>query len=548
MELQMKAKKSLFFGVPDFYLWIVGFFAATVFLVSFDKNKFLSSDAPMHERFFRSLRIPSLNLGIDLQGGVRLVYSVDVDKAVENRLSEYGKRIDAVLKKVKKVSKPVQKNLSAAGIEYSFKSVDDANAFANLIKEQVKELAVVVEASVVKVVLSPTEEKELRSTSVDQTIGVLRARLDNFSVRGLSIFKHGSHSLVIQLPGVSSADDVKATITKTARLEFKSVERQGRTQEELLDAYDGVIPVDRMMVPSFSDLLGGENDSPVGWCLVSVFPDLTGDRIDSARLDHGEDGRPCIAFGLNMQGARELREFSRDNIGKDVAIIIDNRVISVVRIQGELGANNRITGNFTLDHIAKFSLLLKSGALLAPLKMEQESVVGAELGEDALRMGLFACLLSMFMLFVFGLFYYGYAGLLAFSALVYNFLLTLTMLSAFNATLTLPGIVGMVLGVGMAIDSSVLIYERIKELLASGVTFNDAVTRGFSGALKVIFESSGATMLTALILLKFGSPSIKGFAVTLIIGIISTMLSGVLFLKSAFTYLVDKRDSCWIRF
>jgi preprotein translocase subunit SecD len=193
-------------------------------------------------------------------------------------------------------------------------------------------------------------------------------------------------------------------------------------------------------------------------------------------------------------------------------------------------------------------LLLKSGALLAPLKLEQESVIGSELGDDALKTGLFACCLSMLLLLVFGVFYYGYAGILAFVSLMFNLLLTLTMLSLFKATLTLPGIVGMVLGVGMAIDSSVLIYERIKELLAEGVSYKDAISRGFAGAVSVILESNVAGLLTALILLKFGSPSIKGFAVTLIIGIVSTLLAGVLCLRSFFDYLVDKRDSLWIRF
>lgn len=543
----MSSGLNRFWASPVFF-WLCGAAVASFFLISLDRKVLSQQDLPFTERVLKSVRIPSLNLGIDLQGGVRLVYSVDVEKAIENRLAEHGKRIDALLKRAKKQPKPLRKNLSSSAIDYQFKNFDDAALFEGFVRDQVKELSQSREDATVHVVLRSEEEAELRLTSVDQTIGVLRARLDNFSVRGLSIFKHGEHSLVIQLPGVSSADDVKATITKTARLEFKVVEKVASTKDGVLDSYDGILPVDRMLVPVYSDLLGGEDSIPTSWCLVSVFPDLTGDRIESAKLDHSEDGRPCIAFSMSMQGARELREMSRENIGRDVAIIIDNRAISVVRIQSELGANNRITGSFTLDHIAKFTLLLKSGALLAPLKLEQESLVGAELGEDALKMGLLACVISMLILFVFGLFYYGYAGLLAWISLIYNLLLTLSMLALFKATLTLPGIVGMVLGVGMAIDSSVLIYERIKELLAEGATFKDAITRGFSGAVSVILESNGATLLTALILLKFGSPSIKGFAVTLIIGIVSTILAGVLFLRSLFDTMVTKRDSVWIRF
>ncbi len=515
--------------------WFVGACVASFMLFSLDRAILSNDSVPFLERFIKSIRVPSLNLGIDLQGGVRLVYSVDIDKAIENRLAEYGKIVDASLRRSKKIPKSIRKNLTAQGIEFSFKNADDANVFAAFMRDKVKELSVVVDAALVKASLSPAEDAELRATSVDQTIGVLRARLDNFAVRGLSIFKHAERNLVIQLPGASSADSVKATITKTARLEFKVAEKIADSRDSILDALDGVVPADKMIIPVYSDLLGGEDSVPTGWCLVSVFPDITGDRIDNAKLDHGEDGRPCIAFSMNSQGARELREMSRENIGRQVAIIIDNRAISVVKIQSELGANNRITGEFSLDHIAKFSLLLKSGALLAPLKLEQESVIGSELGDDALKTGLFACCLSMLLLLVFGVFYYGYAGILAFVSLMFNLLLTLTMLSLFKATLTLPGIVGMVLGVGMAIDSSVLIYERIKELLAEGVSYKDAISRGFAGAVSVILESNVAGLLTALILLKFGSPSIKGFAVTLIIGIVSTLLAGVLCLRSFLT-------------
>lgn len=536
------------FWTSSVSFWFIGACVASFFLFSLDRTIISNAEKPLWSRVVNALRVPALNLGIDLQGGIRLVYSVDVDKAVENRLAEYGKRVDDALKKAKKTPRSTRKNLSVRGIEYGFKDSDDAHLFASFLRENVKELQVAVNAASVVASLSTAEEQELRSTSVDQTIGILRARLDNFAVRGLSIFRHAERNLVIQLPGASSAEDMKATVTKTARLELKMAERVESSKERILDVYDGVLPADKMIVPIYSDLLGGEDSLPTGWCLVSVFPDITGDRIENAKLDHGEDGRPCIAFSMNMQGARELRALSRENVGRQVAIIIDNRAISVVRIQSELGANNRITGDFTLDHIAKFSILLKSGALLAPLKLEQESVIGSELGEDALKTGLLACVISMLLLLVFGVFYYGFAGVLAFVSLMFNLLFTLTMLALFKATLTLPGIVGMVLGVGMAIDSSVLIFERIKELLAEGASYKDAIARGFAGAVSVILESNGATLLTALILLKFGSPSIKGFAVTLIIGIASTILAGVLFLRSMFDYLVDKRDSVWVRF
>jgi protein-export membrane protein SecD len=193
-----------------------------------------------------------------------------------------------------------------------------------------------------------------------------------------------------------------------------------------------------------------------------------------------------------------------------------------------------------VDQIVKLASLLRSGALLAPLKLEQENRVGSELGEDSKNSGLFACLVSVILLFFFSLFYYGLAGLFAFIALLFNLFLVLLMLAYFSATLTLPGIAGIVLTVGMAIDASVLIYERIKELIAEGVPYRQAISGGFAGVTGVILDSNITTLVTGLILFKFGGPLIRGFAVTLIIGIFSTVISGVLFLRSLLDFVVNR--------
>jgi preprotein translocase subunit SecD len=533
--------------ITPFITWVASAIVVTYFLVSFDLNHFRTANEPLLERITSSIRVPNLNLGIDLQGGVRLVYSVDIDKALEHRLGALGRNFEKSLKRAPGKIRAVGRSYSDKSFEVSFKDSDSVQKAYELARDKHKDLLAKADGKKLILTLSPQEVSRVRATGVEQTVTVLKTRLDNFNVRGLAVMAHGDNSVVVQLPGVDDVGEIRSTIMRAARLELKIVEKASSSRMELLDLFDGDLPSDKMIIGS-QDASDDDEEESGEWYLVSTFADLGGDRISRASAVRNDRGAVQISFTLNSDGAREIRELSRENINRSMAIIIDNRVISAPNINGELGAENAITGNFTMQSASQLSSLLSSGALVAPLKLEQETRVGSELGADARSRGLIACFVAIALLFLFSLFYYGFAGLCAFMALLFNLWVILMLLAFMRATLTLPGIAGMVLTVGMAIDASVLIFERIKELLAEGTPYTEAIKQGFDGAMTVILDSNFTTLLTGIVLFKFGGPAIRGFAVTLMAGIFSTIVAGVFFLRSLIDAVVAWYGSRSLKF
>ncbi|MCG2755895.1 protein translocase subunit SecD [Candidatus Dependentiae bacterium] len=247
----------------------------------------------------------------------------------------------------------------------------------------------------------------------------------------------------------------------------------------------------------------------------------------------------AVSFNLDASGASKFKELTGNNIGKQLGIIIDNVMYSAPTVQSEIGSSGQITGNFSPEEGNDLALVLRSGALIAPIKFEQETRVGASLGQDSINKGIMACVVALLALFFFSIIYYKTAGLFAVLALIFNMFLILLLLSYFDSALTLSGIAGIVLTIGMAIDASVLIYEGVKEELKNGIPFRKALNDGFKGAFVVILDSNITTFLTGFVLFKFGGPAIRGFAVTLMVGILATVISGVYFLKSVFDFILD---------
>ncbi len=248
---------------------------------------------------------------------------------------------------------------------------------------------------------------------------------------------------------------------------------------------------------------------------------------------------PVVRFEFNADGADKFYEITSKNNGRQLAIVLDNEVISAPRIQSAIRNSGEITGNFTSDGVKQLSYLLKSGSFVAPVSFEEERQIGPSLGAESVKRGLYSCLGGFALIFLFSLFYYKLSGLLAFFALVYNLIFILLGLAWLHATLTLPGIAGMVLTIGMAIDASILIFERIKEELAKGSGLKHAVDTGFSGAMGVILDGNITTFISGLVLYNLGSGPIQGFAVTLMLGIIATLIATLFFLRSFFKFILS---------
>ncbi len=483
-----------------------------------------------------------LSLGIDLRGGTYITLGVEVDKVIENRLGSESRSLDKLFKDKKLVTMPKKKEVKDNTIILTFSDNEAAKVGYNLVAEEGSRLLVNRHESTVTVALSPAEVQRVSTDSVEQAIQVIRSRVDSFGVSGTMVQQHGSKQIVIQLPGVDDPLRVKNLITKRAHLEFKLVQQEGNSKAELLDKFDGDLPGDLMIIPGERKVDIGEDETMGRWYLTSAFPDVTGDHIVDAGIGYDEFARPHVTFKFDREGARTFRELTGNNIGRHLGIIIDNVMISAPTIQSTIGASGQISGNYTVKTANDLALVLRSGSFQAPVTYQEERRIGPSLGQDSIDRGLLSCLVGLIMVLLFSVLVYKVAGFFAMCALIYNLFLILLFLSYFEATLTLPGIAGMALTIGMAIDASILIYEKIREGLAEGLPFRKALDDGFSDAMVVILDSNITTFLTGLVLFYFGGPSIQGFAVTLMAGIVATIFAGVYFLKSIFDFVLDVTD------
>lgn len=512
----------------SFLYWLVTAGLCLYFFISFDIKKFNSFEGSWVHRVINASKFKNLKLGIDLQGGTRLMLRVDDSKVVENRLVDIGKSVVKVLQEAGVTID--SRGLTDGVLSLMFFDQISSDKALKIIKGDYKNFDVTQNGLSIRIAVPAAEKNRLVDLSTDKAVDILKNRLDAMDLRGLLVSRHGLSNVVVQLPGVEDISDIKEAISRAAKLEFKLVYDHAGSEEALLDKYDGILPSDRMIV------LGKEG----GAYLVSVFADIAGSRISDARAVYdGATGQPVVSFSLDAEGARDFREVTRENIGMSLAVIMDDKVVQAPRIQSEIGKERggQITGVKQQEGV-RMAQLLRSGSLDSPMVIEQEVRVGASLGTDSISQGLMACVFALAMLLIFSLLYYKTAGLLATIALLYNILVLLVMLALLKATLTLPGIAAIVLTVGMAIDASVLIFERIKEEFRTGlVTFSKAVDVGFEGAIAVILDSNITTFLAGVVLFWYGSPNVKGFAVSLMVGIVSTIITGVFFLRSMFDFV-----------
>jgi preprotein translocase subunit SecD len=377
-------------------------------------------------------------------------------------------------------------------------------------------------ADAVEVRLTDRWRREVVTRGVSQALEVLRRRVDGLGVREPVIAPQGSGRILVQMPGVQDLKAARTVLESTTFLEFKNV-IDAAPSKELLEAKlaDGV-PEDQEIVLS-QGRDGGETEA----LLVPKEAVLTGDMLEDARVDFDRRNRPLITFQWNDEGTKIFREFTGQHIGDRLAAIIDDKVITAPVIQSKIGRNGQITGDFTREEAANTAVQLRSGALPIPLVIEEERTVGPSVGADSIRDGIRASLLGTALVFLFMAIYYSWTGMFANAALLVNILILLGLMSMARATLTLPGIAGVVLTVGMAVDSNVIIYERIREELRNGKNARVAIAAGFNRSFSTILDSNLTTLLTAVILLTFGRGPVQGFGVTLAIGLTASMFTAL---------------------
>ncbi len=541
--MEMRTSNFLRMLFSPFVGWLAVLVVSAYFMFSFDKKVLSQPSEPGFfntvTKYYKALRLSYMKKGIDLEGGTYLVLGVEIEKAIENRLQGESRSLDGLFKSKNLKVMPTKKEVKDLTLEMTFPDETAAKEAYHVIQDgRTQTLKLKLSDNVLYLNLLPELEQNIRTGAVEQGVSVLTNRLGGYGVEGIVVQQHGERQIVVQLPGVEDAEHMKSAITKTAHLEFKIVEKTAASKEALLDEFDGELPSDKMIISGRRD--ADDSEEAGRWYLVSAFPDLTGDHIVSAKVDHDEFNRPDVAFKLDGQGGRDFAELTANNVGRSLGIIIDNILITAPNIKTAItGGSGVISGVGTVKEALDLSIVLKSGALHAPLRIEHENRVGASLGQDAISAGIMSCLVALLLLFIFSLLYYKFPGFLAILTLFCNIFLSLLFLSYFRATLTLPGIAGIVLTIGMAIDISILVYERAKEELATGVPMRKAMLDSFNGVLAVVLDSNISSFLTGMILFQFAGPAIKGYAVTLMAGIVATLLSGIFFLKSVYRFIFD---------
>lgn len=386
--------------------------------------------------------------------------------------------------------------------------------------------------------------------ALSRAIEIIRNRVDQLGVAEPLIARQGERWIVVQLPGITNSRAAKEIIGATALLEFRMVDSSDEAQKAMQKIYEQgdpfiergengvkISPAAQKALPKGTALFQGREES---YHILRDTVPLTGALLDSARVETGNNGLPVVAFKWKPEGGRIFWNLTSANVGRNLAIVLDGVVQTAPVIRSPMRDSGIIEGNFTMEEARKLAIVLRAGALPAPLSIIEERTVGATLGEDSIRKGLRACLVGGVIVLCFMIAYYRLCGLIANTAMLLNLLFVLALMAYFGATMTLPGIAGLLLTIGMAIDANVLIYERIREELKAGKPVRLAVDAGYDKAFSAILDSNVTTLVAALFLFQFGTGPIKGFAVTLTLGILCSMFTAIVVTRMMFqTYLAS---------
>jgi len=479
-----------------------------------------------------------INLGLDLQGGTHLVMEVDTQKAVEGTLDLVATDIEDTLNsknlRFKRISRTGADKVSIVLYEK-----DTAGSVQALLKDKYRDyeqVSSVEEGGMVGLQLRMKEQDaiERKDKAVAQALETIRNRIDQFGVSEPVITRQGSNQIVVQLPGIKDPQRAIDLIGRTARLEFKMV-------KEGVSPVGGVVPEDaELLYEKISDpATGASSETPF---VVQKKALITGDLLTNAQVKiDSQFNQPYVAIDFNSLGARLFDQVTAANVGKRFAIVLDNNIYSAPVIRERIsGGSAQISGNFTEKTASDLAIVLRAGALPAPVKIIQNVTVGASLGKDSIDKGLMAGAIGVLLVIIFMAIYYKLSGVVANFGMILNVLYLMGAMSALGATLTLPGIAAIVLLIGMSVDSNVIIFERIREELRLGKSPKSALDAGYDKAFLTIMDSHVTALITAAVLFQFGTGPVKGFAVSLSLGIIINLFTALLGTKVVFDIFLHK--------
>jgi preprotein translocase subunit SecD len=481
----------------------------------------------------------TINLGLDLQGGIHLVLGVDVDKAIAAQVERAGDSIRAELeRKGVGVTRIERRGSTELVVQLaSARQWDDAQTVfrdAGLFDTREADQG----AGRLVLAMKPREVASIRDLAVRQGLETIRNRIDQFGVAEPSIQQQGDNRILVQLPGIQDPERAKALIGKTALLEFKLVDDKVDPEA----AAKGQLPPGDELLYQRRVEKETKQERKIPF-VIQRKALITGRDLASARVSIDQNtSEPYVSLEFNAAGGKAFGDLTDANVGRRLAIILDGNVHSAPQIRERIPSGRaQITGGFTTEEATDLAIVLRAGALPAPVQVLEERTVGPSLGADSFRKGLLSTVAAALAVVLFMLIYYRVSGLIADVALALNLVILMAAMAGFHATLTLPGIAGIVLTIGMAVDTNILIFERIREELRGGKTVRAAIDAGFSRAFRTVVDTHVTVLVSAAILYQFGTGPVRGFAVTLAIGILASLFTAVFFTRLVFDLLYTAR-------
>ncbi len=482
--------------------------------------------------FMQTTSGKKISLGLDLQGGLHMLLGVNTDEAVSSK-------IKTIATSIKYFSDDEEILIDGLSIEensvvFTVLDSDDLSKMDKML-EKIKGLKVSKKELAYTLTLSVEDIAKTKDLAVSQAVETIRNRLDQFGLAEPTVIRQGKTDIVVELPGIKTQaqeKNARELISKPANLELMAVDEK---------IADQVYTMSAAKASEYGDIiLEDTNDSSKKY-LVKEIPILNGSQVIDAKVAFNQSNQPIINFTLNSSGARIFGDFTSKSVGKRLAVVLDGKVYSAPVIRERIGGGSgQISGGFTVLEAGNVAIALRSGALPASVKLLEKRSVGPSLGADSIKASMIALISGFLIVFIFMIIYYRNAGIIANIALVTNIFIIISVMAMFGATLTLPGMAGIVLTVGMAVDANVIINERIRELLKEGLSIPKAIEDGYSNAMRAILDANITTLLVAVILYAYGTGPIKGFAVTISIGILASMLTAILGTHGIYEALMPK--------
>lgn len=471
-----------------------------------------------------------INLGLDLQGGLHMVLNVKLEEAITSKI----KSVAASLSYSAKKDDLLYSNFAIHDEDFEFEILDpDEAPKFEAILAKIPGLNITKNGNVWIVSLTEAEAASTKEYAIDQAVETIRNRIDQFGLSEPTVARQGKEDILVEIPGVKSAEDkqrAKDLIGSSAHLQLMAVD--GKRQDRAQSMSDAE-------AAKYGDILLEDAKVPGYKYAINQIPVLDGNMIVDARVAFDPNtNQPIINFTLNSEGAEIFGDFTGANVGERLAIVLDNKVYSAPNINERIGGGSgQISGGFTPQEAHDVAIALRSGALLAPVVLGEERSIGPSLGAESIAQSTFALFLAGALVVIFMMLYYGLAGIIADIALIINILFLVAIMALFGATLTLPGMAGIVLTVGMAVDANVIINERIREALREGNSVRVSIKKGYENAMSAIIDSNLTSLITSVALYAYGTGPVKGFAVTMAIGIIASMITAIVGTHGIFDFL-----------